>query len=148
MYGTAQFRNGKGLPGIPRIRVHYLFTFSSQTSLTKEATMRQLRMVLLGVALTACGGDVTGVAPVSRGAVVYKVDALSCRGPAAIDFLLDGSVVGTETMTPGVASKSYGTTAGVHIVSAAVSVTRSRVWPSTSATVPAGGVYTAVLACV
>jgi hypothetical protein len=109
-------------------------------------------LLLVSLTFTACGGADAVAGPnyqaPTTGAVAFKVDGQSCVGSSAIDFYLDGSIIGTENLTAGgAASKSYVTSAGQHVVGAAVSNTRSFVWPSQNVMVTAGGVWTALLKC-
>jgi hypothetical protein len=111
---------------------------------------RPLALTLLALSLGACGGAdaVAGPPAPSQGAVQFKVDALTCVGSATIDFYLDGSVIGTETLSAGgSASKQYPTSAGQHVLGAAVSNTRSYVWPSANAIVPVNATFIAILKC-
>jgi hypothetical protein len=106
-------------------------------------------LVLLSLTFAGCGGADAPSAPPGpvMGAVQFKIDALSCVGAAAIDFYLDGSVVGTETLAAGGSSRQYETTAGAHVLGAAVSNTHSYVWPSSSVTVPANTALLWLLRC-
>lgn len=106
-----------------------------------------LPVVLL--VLAACGGsDATSPA---KGSVVFKIDALTCTGTASIDLFIDGTQVGTETLSAGGSSKAYTATTGTHAVAARTTnatANSGRTWPTTTATVPANGTYTALLTCV
>jgi hypothetical protein len=108
-------------------------------------------LVLMPFTLAACGGaDASPTAPYvppAESAVQFKLDASTCVGAGAIDFFLDGSFIGTETLSPGIPSKQYETTPGGHVVSAAVSNTHSLVWPSTNVTVQPNTALVWILRC-
>lgn len=91
-----------------------------------------------------CSGD--GISGPSSGSVLFKIDAQTCTGSGTITFFIDGSAVGTETLSTGATSKAYTTTAGQHIVGAREG-TSGYTWPSQTVTVPAGSTYTALLEC-
>ena len=99
----------------------------------------------LGLAAIACNGNDTLI--LNTGTVFFKVDAGTCStGGSAIQFIIDGDIVGREAIAPGVLSKAYSTSAGPHSVSAKI-VADGFTWPSMQVTVPAGGPYTAILVC-
>lgn len=107
-----------------------------------------MKHLLAGLALAlviGCGSD-GGNAP-TTGTIIFKVDASSCTGTAALDLFIDGSLVGTETLSAGASSKAYPATAGQHVVSARVANINSRVWPPITVTVPSGNSYTQLLLC-
>jgi hypothetical protein len=80
--------------------------------------------------------------------VFFKIDGVSCRGSDAIVLYLDGSPIGTETLTAGgAASKAYSASAGSHLIGAKEVNSPFYTWQSTSEIVPAGGSYTHVLFC-
>lgn len=107
--------------------------------------MRRLLFVLATVMLIACGGD-SATAP-QNGTVYFKVDALTCTGSGQIALVIDGSIVGTETLAAGQQSQGYVTPAGQHILGARETASGGFVWPNQTATVPANSTYTAVLTC-
>lgn len=104
---------------------------------------------LLGIAtlcgVLACGGSDGPAAP-AKGTVFFKVDALTCQGTGTIQFFLDGSNVGTETLSAGQTSQGYPTTAGSHVAGARLA-NSTYVWPNTTIQVTANGSYTDILPC-
>lgn len=109
--------------------------------------MRRIAVALFAALMLGCGSDSTTAPETPKGTIVFKVDASSCSGTAAIDLFVDGTLVGTETLSSGTSSKAYTTTAGQHIVSASVANTRSRVWAPTAVTVPVNNSFTFLLLC-
>ena len=105
--------------------------------------MRRIIAALSLLTLAACGGG--GTEPIATtGTVFFKIDALTCTGTAAVTLFIDGSAVGTETMSAGSTSKGYTTSAASHILGAR---TATYLWPNTTMTVPAGSSITDVLPC-
>lgn len=105
--------------------------------------MRKLTAVVLLVALAACGGG-GGTEPIANGTLFFKIDALTCTGTDAVTFFIDGSAVGTETLSAGQTSRGYTTSAASHVAGAR---TPTYLWPNTTITVPANGSITDVLPC-
>jgi hypothetical protein len=107
--------------------------------------MRKLLAVAMVAVMAACGGETT--APTAaNGTLFFKIDALTCSGTSVVSFAVDGSVVGSETISAGGTSKGYTVTAGSHVVGARVS-NGNYVWPNTNINVPANGTFTQVLPC-
>lgn len=107
--------------------------------------MKIARIVLALVFLAACKGADT--AP-TTGQVFFKIDGVSCKGSDAIKLFVDGSAVGTETLTAGgVASTGYMVSAGGHLLGATEVNSPFFSWPSTHVTVTAGGTFTQLLTC-
>jgi hypothetical protein len=107
--------------------------------------MRKIALLLALVAVTACGSD-SSTAPKADATVVFKIDALTCTGSGAIEFFIDGSPVGTETLSAGQSSQGYRTSGGQHILGARLA-NSSFIWPNTTVTVPAGGTFNELLPC-
>lgn len=110
-------------------------------------------LITCAVTLTvlACGGggDASTAPAPTTGAVYWKLDGATCSvsTPVSIQFFIDGSNVGTESLSSASAqSKGYTTSAGQHVLGARLSNT-GVAWGSITATVPAGSSYTAVLPC-
>jgi hypothetical protein len=101
--------------------------------------------------LAGCSAAAAPTTPVvvnTTGYVVWKIDGNSCTGADAINFYLDGSVVGTQTLTAGVGSSSaYPTPQGTHLISARENRTGGFVWPTQTVAISAGGTFTSVLTC-
>ena len=100
-------------------------------------------VVGLAVLLTACGGD-SPTAP-STVSLYFKVDAQTCIGTASVNFYVDGSLAGTESMPAGSTSKAYAVGKGAHVIGASVANTNSRIWGPYNVTL--SGDFTQVLAC-
>lgn len=116
-------------------------------------TMRPARLAtavvssVLACFLAACGSDSSATEPtVASSHVVFKIDALSCVGSGTIQLFIDGSVVGTETLSAGQSSQSYTTSGGSHVLGARLA-NSTYIWPSTTVMVPVGGTFTAVMPC-
>jgi len=100
----------------------------------------------LTTALAACGGSDSSPTGPAMTEVDFKVDAATCSGSAAINLFVDGTMVGTETLSAGLDSHHYPTTVGTHVLSASIANTNGRTWGPTTVAVPAGG-YTLLLTC-
>jgi hypothetical protein len=96
--------------------------------------------------MAACGGDTTTAPPAANSTLFFKIDALTCSGTSVVSFAVDGSIVGSETISAGGTSKGYTITAGSHVVGARVS-NGNYVWPNTNINAPANGTFTQVLPC-
>ena len=110
---------------------------------------RVLLALICGLASACGGGEDSPTAPTStRSSVLFTLDANSCRGVPAvtIEFFVDGSTVGSGTLSPGQTSQSFPVSAGSHLLSARVA-NFDIVWPSLNATTPAGGSFTYLLIC-
>jgi hypothetical protein len=109
-----------------------------------------MRRILAGFAslvfLASCGGADSPTGPSATAKVFFKIDALTCSGTSAVQFYIDGSLAGTETISAGQTSQGYATTGGSHVLGARVT-DRNYVWPNTTVTVPNGGIFTQVLPC-
>jgi hypothetical protein len=92
---------------------------------------------LLAVGVAACGGTEPS------GGISFKPDAASCAGSAVVDLFIDGSKVGSPTLSAGVGSEFFPVVNGPHVASAVSS--SGATWPSESVTV--SGPTTVVLAC-
>ena len=101
--------------------------------------------IALALTLAACGGD-SPSAPAS-GAVRFTRDANTCTGQAlAFTFFVDGSSVGTETLSPGQSSHPYTTPAGTHVFSASVT-NAAYTFSNETGNVTAGGTFSYVMVC-
>lgn len=107
--------------------------------------MRRLIVAVVLLFTVACGNNSPMAA---SGAILYTLDANSCRGLPAltIDFYVDGTNVGSGTLTPGQSSRSFSVAAGQHVLSARVA-NINYVWPVLNATANPGGSFTYVLIC-
>lgn len=107
--------------------------------------MKKLFLGLTAALLIACGGEST--AP-QIGEVMFKVDGLTCTGTSSIQFFIDGSLVGQQTLSAGGQSSSAFTVdAGPHTVGARDAVSGGFVWPTSNITVPSNTSYTTTLTC-
>lgn len=97
-------------------------------------------MVALAAAM-ACSKDSTAPA---MGTLYFKVDALTCTGSDAIEFFIDGSSKGSQTLSAGQTSQGFSVSAGSHTVGARTS---TFTWPTQTVTVPTNNSYTVVLTC-
>lgn len=96
-------------------------------------------------ALAACGG--TDATAPEQGGVLFKVDALTCVGTGSITFFIDGSAVGTQTLSGGQESQTFITTVGDHAVGARENGGTGYVWPTQTITVVAKQIRTELLTC-
>ena len=109
--------------------------------------MRRMTFGIAMALLVACGGcsEMMGIQN-NTGTLVFTLDANSCSpGSGDITFYVDGSAVGTATLSPGLSSPSYTVSAGQHFASAGTA--HGYDWPSRSFTVEAGGRFTYLLLC-
>lgn len=108
----------------------------------------RLCAALLLVVLAACGGsDSTSPSGPSPSVVTFKIDAQTCSGTATINFFIDGSTVGSESLTAGSSSKGYSTTQTSHVLGASVANTNGRVWGPITVNLTNIATYTQVLVC-
>lgn len=103
-----------------------------------------IALLAWGALLGACGGGGGS----DSGTVYFKIDAATCRGTSTIlDLFIDGSQVGTETITVGGTSKGYSTHSGPNFLSAKEAKSGGFVWPSAKYDIPGGGSFTLLLTC-
>lgn len=96
----------------------------------------------VAAALSGCGGGGDD----ENGTVYFKIDAATCRGTSAnMVFYMNGSQVGTQTLSVGGTSKGFDSPAG-SVVLAAREV-NGLVWRPGTYDVPAGGSFTLLLTC-
>ena len=107
--------------------------------------MRRMTFGIAMALLVACGGceELTGILD-DTGTVVFKVHENCGSGSGTIAFYVDGSLVGTATLSGGQSSPSYTVSVGQHLASAN---STNYSWPSQSFTVEAGGRFTYILIC-
>ena len=110
--------------------------------------MRRMRFGITMALLVACGGceEVTGVLN-DTGTVVFKVHENCGSASGTIQFYVDGSSVGTATLSGGQSSPSYTVSAGQHLASANETISGNLSWPNLSFTVEAGSSFTVLLTC-
>ena len=110
--------------------------------------MRRMTFGIAMALLVACGGceELTGILD-DTGTVAFKVHENCGSGSGTITFYVDGSSVGTATLSGGESSPSYTVSAGQHLASANETTTGNLSWDSLSFTVAAGGSFTMILTC-
>jgi len=104
--------------------------------------MRRTWLLVALLILAACG--LTEAEPTAT--VTFQIDALTCQGAGVIDFVIDGAVVGTETLAAGGKSKPYTTTQSVHFLGAKLSAT-GYTWPATTVDLTGIATYIHILPC-
>jgi hypothetical protein len=111
--------------------------------------MRHMTFGIAMALLVACAGceELTGILD-DTATVVFKVHD-NC-GPASgnIAFYIDGSTVGTATLSGGQSSPGYTVSAGQHLASANETTPGGFTWENLSFTVAAGGSFTVLLTCL
>jgi hypothetical protein len=106
-----------------------MFTRCAEAHNSKGVNQMRRFVSILSLALAACGGESsTGPKTPATIPLIFKIDAQTCTGSAAIDFFVDGSIVGTENMSSGGTSSTYQITPAKHVLGAQVSNTHARVW--------------------
>lgn len=115
--------------------------------------MRRLLGGLIVVLTMGCSksDSATGPTAPTTGVVVFKLDANTCTAsigstPISVIFYIDGSTVGTATVSVTQSSPPYTVSAGSHVLSARLANTGYQ-WANITATVPARTTYAAVLLC-
>lgn len=107
--------------------------------------MRSLLLALaVSLGLAACGG---ATAP-QRASAAFKVDGATCAslGTVTLDFFIDGTSVGTESLAPGVQSKSYAVAPGSHVTLVEIA-NSSFGWANATMNYPAGQTTVRILPC-
>lgn len=79
-----------------------------------------LHVALLALILAGCGSNSSPVQPIvtDMASVVFKLDASTCPLTQTIVFSIDASQMGTQVLSPGSSSMTFGTTATHHSLSA------------------------------
>ena len=106
---------------------------------------------LLGLVGGICCAAASSIAP--KATVYFTMDAPLCSSHFAVRFSIDGALVGTETLTVGIAgreratSRGYQTLPGEHVLGAqlingATVSSPGFVWPDRTLTLLAGQVFT------
>ena len=106
---------------------------------------RSLTVALAATAIlvSSCGGGDDD----NTGTVYFKIDAATCPSAAvSVALFINGTRVGTETLSAGSTSSGYSTAAGSAVLSASlVGITYS--WSPSTHNIPKGGSFTLVLTC-
>jgi hypothetical protein len=102
-----------------------------------------LACIAVSALMSACGGGGD-----DDGTVYFKIDSATCRGTSAsLRLFINGTLVGTETISVGGTSKGYSTHAGSNVLSAQEARDGGFTWRPTTYDVPGGGSFTMVLTC-
>ena len=98
------------------------------------------------LALAACSSDLT--APSSRSAeIIFRLDAVSCRGSAQFELFIDGAHAGSQSMSPGDSAK-FDVKAGQHSAGAtAPNSTGVSIWFPQMVTLAPGQSYLLTMRC-
>ena len=108
--------------------------------------MRQLLLVFAALASLGCGKDSPAAPEPAR--VRWTLSATTCQGSGDIHLIVDGSIVGTETMAAGQTSQIHDVTPGQHFIEARTVVQPGIIWDSFAAvTIPSGQLFTRILEC-
>jgi hypothetical protein len=116
---------------------------------SRETIVRRFYCVMGAALLVGCGtirDIVNADRPVGTGGIEVLLDR-SCAGPQSIDVIVDGSVVGTDTLVSGGESKIYRLGVGSHAVSARASAPGTQVWPTRSVEVGSDVLLITPLTC-
>jgi hypothetical protein len=108
--------------------------------------MRKRLAVIMLAVLAACGGD-SGTQPSPTGTLIFRLDAQTCTGTGTLNFFLDGTNIGTATISAGQSQSFANQPAGQHIAGASEARIGGYVWPSATVMIPVNGTYTQVLSC-
>lgn len=111
-----------------------------------RAPIKRDAMLLLLCALTlACGGGSTAPAP--TGTLIFRLDAQTCTGTGTLTFFLDGTTIGTATLSAGQSQSFPGQPTGQHVAGASETRAGGFTWAPQVVTIPPNASLTHVLVC-
>lgn len=106
---------------------------------------RRVIAVAGALAVSACGSDLT--APSRSSEIIFRLDAITCRGTAQVELFIDGAHAGSQSMSPG-DSATFSVQAGDHSAGATAPTTDGvSIWFPQMVTLAPGQRYVLTMRC-